>query len=799
MRNNPFTLVKKAAPLLCMAALLLPLHFANACTDGYYGEDYRVAFLNPYIVGEGYSAFFYSSEYLNTGKNDTNGSDRRRNCEEWAQQLGQGVTYTDVKAFLYGTSLDDVLNAIAEGADNKRFGENMFLKTLLKPANKAILDYLVFSKKYEHLSNANITDPWVNRWDQPAIEIGFSKEQLQAEAEAALSATKDPWLRRRYAYQLMLMYRYEGNRAKFDSLFDTYFKDDRSTVLSDWAMHHKAAMVSDADYSAYLYAMSFDRCPEKNVASYQNFDKKRLAQALSFAQNDHERASILALFEIKNPGRSLANIQKITTLDPGNRFLPLLLVREVNKLEDWLLTDRLTDQGPAIFIGYDGTMRWDLSGQQWNNYLKVNRQKDQRYLAEFRGFIVKTIGQKGMDSNLLHLLAAHLLNMEKDPAAAGQLAAISGQSSQGIQEQKATEEMLLLLNREDISKPATQDKMAALLTQLKGIYKTNPKGARNFEALNLLLKEAYQQQGNLLYAYCFNNHALDLPSKDHTFSTAYYSLLNFLDWKASEKDIDDVLALIGKPDKTALEKYLTQAYFPSRNALLDLRGTISFRKNDLPEALAAFSKVEQDFWKTKYEFNANLISDPFVIWKDSTHRGDFPATKTAFVQRLIDLETTAKTDPAKAADNYLLLGTAWLNCTHRGKSWMMFCYGQSINDMPGEVDFNTYLPRSRELTDVYFYGTRAQEYLNKAKAAAPNDREVAARADYLLARKNSIVYQLTPAEQAELDKLQWGEQGNFYRKKEMSFYKSWVANYKETEAWNEVTDICPVLRTYFGM
>lgn len=40
-------------------------------------------------------------------------------------------------------------------------------------------------------------------------------------------------------------------------------------------------MVDDPALSSYLYAISFDRCPEKDIASYQNFDKKLLNRAIS--------------------------------------------------------------------------------------------------------------------------------------------------------------------------------------------------------------------------------------------------------------------------------------------------------------------------------------------------------------------------------------------------------------------------------------------------------------------------------------------------------------------------------------
>nr|MCU0347350.1 hypothetical protein [Saprospiraceae bacterium] len=266
------------------------------------------------------------------------------------------------------------------------------------------------------------------------------------------------------------------------------------------------------------------------------------------------------------------------------------------------------------------------------------------------------------------------------------------------------------------------------------------------------------------------------------------------------QDIDDILALMDKKGKTAFERYLTSAPLPSRNALLDLRGTISFRKNDLTAAVAAFSKVDKGFWEKKYEFNYYLDSDPFILATDSLHRGEFPASKTAFVQRMIDLENEAKANPAKAAENYWLLGTAWFNCSYFGKSWMMYCYGQSVGEVAVEDWYQSsyyFQPVSEADKKLYYQCQRAFEYLDKAKAAT-NDREMLAKVEYLKARHRSWSYELTPEEQAKLDEIEWDNRQAFFTKKEMSYFKDWANAYKSTSYYDELTATCPILVTYFG-
>ena len=783
---------------IVLSTLLFPRQFANACGFSMYhfGEDYRTAFLNPYLLGDDYSAFFYSSERLNHYQNDHNGNDRNRNCEEWATRLGGDISTMEIKEFLYRTTLDDVLNAVAEGPENERFGANQFFQSLLQPSNKAVLDYLVFAKKYEHYSNGQAADPWRSRWklqERNESELAV----LQKMAEAAMHKHyKDYWLRNRYAYQLLLMHRYAGRKEAFHELYFRLFKNRKLSVLNEWASHHRAAMVDDPAESAYLYAMSFNRCPEKNVASYQNFNKSIVKEAMSFTRGDAERAAVLALCELKNPGRSLNNIRSIFFFDHTTRHLPLLLVREVNKLEDWLFTKPLTNGEPTVYVNNPVQPDWQWDKSQWAEYRRINRENDLRYLSEFRQFLQEQIGREGMDNDLLNLLVGHLLSMEQNPDAGQYLQAVSDQCPPAMQHQKTTEELLWLLNQKDLLQPATQDKIAALLTAMKPSYQDRPNGKRDFEMLHLLLKEAYLKKGHLLYAYCFHNHALSLPSKDNTYSSEYYSLIHFLDWKATEQDIDDVISLLDKPDKSPFETYLTDTHFPSRNALLDLRGTISFRKNNLTAALAAFSQVDEDFWKTKYEFSTYLDTDPFAILSKKTEQGKFPTTKTAFVKRLLDLEQAAKTAPPKAAENFLLAGHAWLECSRLGNSWMMFCYGWSARDQSESADYYTYLPQTKELQEIYFKGTRAMEYLQKAKATG--DQSIVAKAEFLMARIQSLSYEWTPAEEEQLDGLPWNQRPQFKKEKEMSFFKKWAEAYQETDAWEAITGACPGIAVYYG-
>lgn len=798
------TFTKSFRLLVSVLALLLPLPFANACGIYYYGEEYRIALLNPYLIGEEWSAFFYSADRINHTNPFKTGNDRRQNCREWANYIGNDVTVSEVQAVVYQASYDDLLNAVAEGADNQRFAGNAFFKTLLRKEKKPALDYLLLAKENEYYAFLETTDPWGRYMNAAVKTANDGKQAVQEKMIANYKQEKDAFLRRRYAYQLLVMSMYEGNLSYFNQLYDAFFKNDTTaSPLANWAHFHRAAMTSDSVEANYLYALSFARCPEKRIACYQRFDKKLTDSTLDFCKNDQERAIVLALTAVCNPGRALWQIKKIQALDPDCLLLPLLLVREINKLEDWLFTDELTHMSAAVppdGSKYEG--KWEWSDSQWEVYRKANKINDKAYLAELLDFVIKLSRQKSdaAFADLINLFAGHLYAIESQGIQAKKhLAAISPQASAGILEQQLTEQILILLDRRNITDGGAKSDLIALLLKLQAIQKNYSNGKRDFAALNLLIAEAYEKKGDLVTAYFFYNHALELPSADRVdYGTAYYALFRYLDWRASEKDVDAVLALLEKKEKTPFEKYLTSAPTASRNALLDLRGTISFRKNDLPEALSAFKQVAPDFWKNKHEFRYYLNSDPFVVWRDTLHRGKFPATKTAFVQRLLNLEAEAKNNPAQAAANYLTIGTAWLNCTWVGKTWMMFSYGKSIEEYPKRGWRNhSFRPPSKEMQALYYHGTRALSYLNKAKSAS-KDPEIQAQATQLIACLQSQTYVLTPDEQKLVDEMDWKEADKFRRNKGRSFYGQWSRKWESTGYYKEAVRICPVLGDYWG-
>lgn len=768
----------------------------QACGIYYHGEEYRVSLLSPWLAGEEYAPFFYSAYLLYEAPISGSGHDRRRNCNEWAAYMGGTVDPAHVQAVLYGSSLQDLNNALSGDAQSP-LAANAFWKALRQPARKAVLDYVLLAKQYEMYASGSLkADPW-GEYSYDYMSFQEQLEEVAQRAKQGLADTQDAFLRKRYAYQNLVMARYKDDKARFKSLWDQHFASEANggSILYDWALHHKAAMVTNEAERSYLYALSFMRCPEKRLYSYGQFDPKLATRALGMAKTPEEKAHVLAMAALKNPGRALDLISRVQSTFPQHPLLRLLVIREINKLEDWLLTMPVTGLLPAYHPSNNQMDEYYGEGNDWMQYRLINRQKDEAYLAELLGFVQKLPATASLPISMKQLLIGHLLMLRKDVAGAqAAWQGLSARSGKAIATQLSKDQLLLLLNEKDLSQPDVQQQMQSLLYRWKNSFEGRPEEMRDWQVVCKMISQQYEQQNQLAEAFLLNNHSLNLPTDEtYNYHSPFYGLLGFLDWRADEKAIDQVLALMDKPKKTAWENFLLKAPRPTREALLDLRGTISFRKNHLEEALKAFQQIDPSFWREHYEYRNHLKNDPFVARAFTKPPfKPFPESKVALIQQLMELEKqlNGPADQVPAAE--LKLGIAWLNFSHYGNSWMMFSYGWSMYDV-NTYPNRRYLPADEKLSGVYLRMTKAESHLQQALAKA-TDKETKATASYLLAHINEL-RALSTADAPQY----WEEGYKAHLQKILQVYEPWRRDYDRTKTFQTVMLVCPELAQYFGL
>ncbi|MFT5998931.1 MAG: hypothetical protein ACI81P_001387 [Neolewinella sp.] len=784
--------------LSCCFFFLLSGTYLQAC--GYYilGEQYRIALLDPYLAGSEYSAFFYSTERLNHDNNAKAGRDRIRNAGAWAAELGKEVSADEVMQILYGTTLDDWLLAKDGGATKLGWGNNRAWQAISQ--RPELLEYALWAKGYEQ------PDIVRHYWGEPKEEVipGPYTSDFKARAQAGYAqAKKKSFLAERYAYQLLLIAYYEGDDEAMGEYFKRHFKG-KAGALADWARFHFAGQWNEEGRYVVEMANAFRMVPEKALAVYNRTDRIiDPAMYLSATRNDAERSNLYALAALKRKGKALDLLHKAYMLDPTNPVLDLLVVREFNKVEDWLMTYQLTHQGPALPSGWPGyESDYDTYEAKKAAMRKANYGKDRAYLKKLRTFIHGYRSVTGL-RNFAEVLQAQAALLDEDYAMALRLTVpFANTPPSPLDTQVKVIRMLALLQSGRLDQPEVKNELADYLLALEeelGPANENDaySGEGNLRAgLNRAAAQAFAAARDTVSAYFLHNRSLSLPLADN-WSSEYYDRIRFLDRPISAQVMQEIINIVQTQDKsTPWMALLQSSELPEVYALHDLAGTLALRRNDLGLALHHFAEVSNQWYRNNYEFNHHLTASPLNdMWLGNPRSIPF-TSKSVVVRQLMQLEKVSKTGGEAGAAACLALGKAWYNMSHLGEAWMMLTYGKYMYEPSEAIPWpggrsHPAVPHSAADFQLTHQASRALEFFDCA-AVASGDPEVLAAVDL----NKRIIALNTRVNQGEWDYLSyknWEERMADYDRDYQELMTPFVSAYRNTDLYRDAIMQCSSL------
>ena len=792
----------KTLKVIITSLLLINIthYHANSCGWYEYEESYRIsAFRAEIDILSSFRPFYYTPETLNDYFPSFNNTDRYKNIEEWQKLLNGNCRVEDAFTILYKVEPDMFLLAYENKNLKEVFEENTFIELLTKPKNKQWLDYFAFAKRNE-FNNQYISNPWSDSYD---YEIGTISSELISIAESMLSKTKNKNLQERYAYHLIRLYRQTDQNKKCIKIYDKYFKNSKNnSVLKIWSLLHKAEGLSAIGKKVeanYLFSKIFNQGVEKRVRAYRFFKKELLNETLGLAKNNEEIAGIWAIMAIKNPGPALNEIKLVVKNAPHHPSIALLIMREINKLEDWIFTPELTGHSPSL--------HFDEEYYEWNkNYEKIkqkNRRKDLNYLGEFNSWLKRNFQMfNPIIKDYLKLARAHLhLIAEENESAVSLFSSINKNAPRTIHVQKKIELALFYTYENKLDNNEIQIRLAKTLIELEELAKINNGFAKQLYSLGSIISKAFLKKNNIpvasllkLKAEKFKDnyeafrkgywHSSDWKDKD------YYWKIAFLDRYATTSDIDRFINIVEKKKKNVLEHYLCNQHIADKHALLDLKGTIALRNGDLKTANKALSMLPADYWKKHYKFSSFLNKNPFIpkILKNKTVPFNF--NKAIVVKELVKLEDEAHSNPTKAAENYIKIGHFFYNASYWGNSWMMLSYFWTSNPngysyfYPFDVLLGDFIKNTENYVSSFYKCSIAIKYYNKALKHAKNKEQLA------------MIYFMKHS--CEYNQYLWREKQHDWHNFEEKFtprsLKRLYANYEETNIFRKVK--CPLLDSF---
>ena len=338
-------MLRPLAILLCSLICLASLGAQGTCGRApFYG--YR--FLDPRLLD--YDSQLYPFYDIFAEARDTEPASaaelrKEANLNEWHERFCEQALRADIESLLYGQTLRGLRNVLdlqgnkkARGADLGTLRANSFAVHLVEYQCREVAEYLVYAKNVE---------PLVTR------QTGFNaaarrEEDMKKYIDVALDRFNDlesHYVRLRYAYQVIRLAHYLGENAYVLELYDYLMPKIEAdpSVLYDWIEGHRAGALQALGNNAeagYLYSRLFDRCVSCREFAVRSFRIRTDAQwdaAVLRTQNVRERAMLHVLRAQNERALVVEEMEKIYALDPGNRSLEPLLMRELLELEKDLL------------------------------------------------------------------------------------------------------------------------------------------------------------------------------------------------------------------------------------------------------------------------------------------------------------------------------------------------------------------------------------------------------------------------------------------------------------------------------
>jgi hypothetical protein len=704
------------------SSLLLVLSFqvSFACGWSVSPETSRLALFKA--QREGFfklTPFYYSADYYYS-TNTVSGVDQELNCMEWQKKLGSKIDPKDVHTILYETDGEQFESAYENKSLQKVFSKNTFIEALLLSKNKAFLNYILFAKKLEYNGNNDVK--WES-WDQVSYGSKDHKLANVNDFEKKIKTAKDTFLKQRYAFLILRYSFYAEDKNEVIRLYDTYFSDNKNTILEPWALYYKALCIENFPLQNYLLSKVFASCEEKSFAVLQHYNWKLTEQTLALAQNDEERSVILAIESFRNPAPDLKTIQEVYKVSPNSINLSFLIGREINKLEDWIFTPQYTNNGsPSV----------TFEGSDWyGNYAKAkeeNFNKDISHLRALEYFLISIREQtSGEQKDYITAAIAQLCFMD-DQIDLGKKYTnmISDKANASIQMQKNIQLALVSLKQDNLKSEKVQNQLYEYFNSVESLVETDNGLFKNLYSLYRIASADFAKKGDrvtagLLMMKSDSKGAGEYSVYDNPY---FYSYIGYFDRSATTEDVDKLMALQQKEDKTPFEKYICSGTIaPNINYYKDLKGTIAFRNNNLELAYKTFASMPKDFWEKNYAFTDYLNENPFspkILQKDKERKFNYRFNKADFIAKLIQLKKQ------NTASSNLQLAHAYFNVSYLGNSWMMVAYDWTAGESYVDYVYGDNSENEKRYQKGNYYSlTMAKIYYEKALKMSKNSNEKA--------------------------------------------------------------------------
>lgn len=705
--------------LLFFTILLVPQHISRACSPGYY-YPLGYTFINPEVIESPVPGSTLNNRYVRFGQlfqsffEEKEEAKENANLDEWMDRFCGLVTEADMAYLIYKASPNDI-NQLLTATKSKslpvpvRLRDNDLAQHLWSKKCTETIEYLLFAKQCEPF-----VIPSENTW-QPITRDTSAMSGLIAEGKRLFKKTKSDYIRLRYAFQIVRLAHYSRQYQRCIALYDelTAQIDKQkagwdNSILPWWLMGHKAGSLrtlGNQVEAAYLYTLIYMNSPERRPSAFRSFlikTDKAWAELMNRCTSDKERAYALAIRAGDKRNKALEDLEEIYRLDPGNKCLESLLLKEVDLME-------------LNFLG----LAFNPNASQNKIQFHIPEKGAEDYLISLIQFVKEVADEKKVERPLLWKLAeAYLTFLAGDNYAA----------------EKVFEE----IEKQPVKDKALQEQIANIRLAMKIANLQNPTDETEEFIAKLIRKDTLYRKYPSVQDFVKHRMAALYYQNNHP-GTAFLCLNSSDDLHANPKleILDDLLVMASKKERNAFERMLLKQL--STNDLLDMKASQYMATGELEAAYETYRLMPTENWDDYGLYNVFIETT-----KDCIRCYQYTDTTTAslvnkgeLLEQMIDLDYKTRANIGNVAMHHFKLGLAFYNMSYFGYAWSVTDYSRSgatwdyLNKgKDGQYCFYPYGNCIKENTDL----SRALYHFQKARLLAGVETELGAKAAYQAAR-----------------------------------------------------------------
>lgn len=656
-----------------------------SCGFSPYGEEVRFSFFLPdYFSYQDFNAFHYNANIPGTDLKPVVAYEA--NVYDWYAYVHKQVSLDEIQACLQSLTITDI----------HPHSTNAFLHYLYAYRCASAIMYLKTAKQCEALCTIQEDDVW-ERNETNNSHVVRVLQQLHHR----LAWEKDPYFKRKYAFLAIRTAYYSKQWNVIEKVYDAYFSGTVKDYLYYWATYFHLFTQKKISYDLVNV---FIHAPEKRYAVFYYFNNQfHLKEALAQAHQAEDSANIYAYASIQRLDPNIETIQKVYSLQPNARILDFLLLREINKLEDWVYTPYYTNFLPSVEFAHS----YAEATEESVSILRNRSEKDRLYAAKLKQFLQRVDFSAVSNPALWKAVQIQLsfLTKDKNACIAQSKAFIQAYPHDIIIPEIEKIMALSLLSDSTINTAQIPDEAKSILLTYANDQHFLFAAGRELEfkgnvsdglaLISLANKQCYTDYQSFYYkGISWQDNRL----KQSGNLVYFYDYFDYIDFVYSADELQLVVNRIEKLQSDPFFDRMYRQLLLDKNYLKDMLGTKYIRENRLKLADATFTQLGETYWdenynaweRDRFDERYAFYLNPFYQLKYTSdfipNSNPFIVSKWSITRHLIECNDKAS-DPnnPQRAYYYFLLGNAYLGMSQYGDAWMMRRFntsstGYHIND-----------------------------------------------------------------------------------------------------------------------